>query len=145
MKRSVVFAIVLSGAAALWVASGQFGSGAEPEMQKPPADLSALSQAPLVRVRPSTAQSHAVIDLLRGRTEANRLVEIKSETDGRIEELIVEEGARVSAGDVIAELSRADRPARLAAAKALLAPRRIAFAAAKQLSPHGSRPATPPP
>ncbi|HEY9549745.1 MAG TPA: efflux RND transporter periplasmic adaptor subunit [Kiloniellaceae bacterium] len=139
MKRSVVFAIVLSGAAALWVASGQFGSGAEPEMQKPPADLSALSQAPLVRVRPSTAQSHAVIDLLRGRTEANRLVEIKSETDGRIEELSVEEGARVSAGDVIAKLSRGDRPARLAEAKALLAQRRIEFEADKQLSQKGFR------
>src|SRR3546814_7705891 len=60
-------------------------------------------------------------------------------SDGRIEELIVEEGARVSAGDVIAKLSRGDRPARLAEAKALLAQRRIEFEADKQLSQKGFR------
>src|SRR5690606_7795746 len=92
MKRSVVFAIVFAAAAALWVASGQLeGSGAEPQVQKPPADLTALAQAPLVRVRASTARSHAVIDLLRGRTEASRLVEIRSETEARIIELAVDD------------------------------------------------------
>src|SRR3546814_7687423 len=57
----------------------------------------------------------------------------------RIEERGVEEGARVSAGDVIAKLSRGDRPARLAEAKALLAQRRIEFEADKQLSQKGFR------
>jgi hypothetical protein len=76
MKRSIIFAVLLAIGATVWVASGQFGeSGAEPQAQKPPADLTALEQAPLVRVRPSRAEQHAVIDLLRGRTEANRLVE----------------------------------------------------------------------
>jgi membrane fusion protein, multidrug efflux system len=140
MKRSVIFALLLAVAAILWIASGQFaGSGAEPEVQKPPADLAALSEAPLVRVRPSVAEAHAVIDLLRGRTEANRLVEIRSETDGRILEVNVEDGTRVSAGDVIAKLAPGDRPARLAEAKALLAQRRIEFEADKKLSQKGFR------
>jgi multidrug efflux system membrane fusion protein len=140
MKRSVIFAIVLAVAAVLWVVSGQLGEGgAEPEVQKPPADLAALSQAPLVRVRPSTAEAHAVIDLLRGRTEANRLVEIKSETDGRIVELTVEDGTRVGTGDLIAKVSPGDRPARLAEAKALLAQRRIEFEADRKLSQKGFR------
>jgi len=140
MKRSVLFAVVLAVAATLWVVSGQFaGSGAEPEVQKPPADLGALSEAPLVRVRPSVAESHAVVDLLRGRSEANRLVEIKSETDGRIVELPVEDGTRVKAGDLIAKLAPGDRPARLAEAKALLAQRKIEYEADQKLSVKGFR------
>lgn len=139
MKRSILFAVVLAAAATLWVVSGQFAGGGEPEVQKPPADLSALSEAPLVRVRSSVAQPHAVIDLLRGRTEANRLVEIKSETDARIVELTVDDGTRVSAGDVIAKLAPGDRPARLAEAKALLAQRRIEYEADQKLSQKGFR------
>lgn len=140
MKRSIVFAVVLAAGAAAWVASGQLGeSGAQPQPQKPPADLGALDEAPAVRVRPSNAQSHAVIDLLRGRSEANRLVEIKSETDGRITELSVADGQAVETGAVIAQLSAGDRPARLAEAKALLAQRRIEYEAARKLSEKGFR------
>ncbi len=140
MKRSVIFAVLLAVAATLWVLSGQLGeSGAQPEAQKPPADLTALDEAPAVRVRASSAQPHAVIDLLRGRTEANRLVEIKSETDGRIIELAVEDGARVSEGETIARLSPGDRPARLAEARALLAQRKIEHEADQKLSKKGFR------
>lgn len=140
MKRSVLFAIVLAVGAALWVASGQLaGSGAEPAAQKPPADLAALNEAPLVRVRASRAEPHAVIDLLRGRSEANRLVEVKSETDARVTELTVDDGSRVKAGDVIARLAPGDRPARLAEARALLAQRKIEFEAAAKLSQKGFR------
>lgn len=140
MKRSIIFAVLLAIGATVWVASGQFGeTGAEPEAQKPPADLTALEQAPLVRVRPSRAEQHAVVDQLRGRTEANRLVEIKSETDGRLAELPVNDGTRVKAGDVIARLSPGDRPARLAEAKALRAQRKVEFDADTKLSQKGFR------
>jgi membrane fusion protein, multidrug efflux system len=140
MKASVIVAVVLAVGATLWVGSGQLdGSGAAPEVQKPPADLTALDQAPLVRVRPSKAQPHAVVDLLRGRSEANRLVEIKSETEGRIVELNVEDGTRVTAGQAIAKLSPDDRPARLAEAKALLAQRKVEYDADKKLSVKGFR------
>lgn len=140
MKRSIIFAVLLAIGAIVWVASGQFGeTGAEPEAQKPPADLTALEQAPLVRVRPSRAEQHAVVDLLRGRTEANRLVEIKSETDGRLAELPVDDGTRVKTGDVIARLSPGDRPARLAEAKALRAQRKVEFDADTKLSQKGFR------
>jgi multidrug efflux system membrane fusion protein len=140
MKRSIIFAVLLAIGATVWVVSGQLGeSGAEPQAQKPPADLTALEQAPLVRVRPSRAEQHAVIDLLRGRTEANRLVEIKSETDGRLSELAVDDGSQVKAGDVIAKLAPGDRPSRLAEAKALLAQRKVEFDADKKLSQKGFR------
>jgi multidrug efflux system membrane fusion protein len=140
MKRSFIFAVPLALATALWVGPGQIGSdesaskGPQLVVKLPPQE-----QAPLVRVRPSAAESHAVIDLLRGRTEANRRVEIKSETDARILELNVAHGTRVAAGEVIAKLAPGDRPARLAEAKALLAQRRIEFEADKKLSQKGFR------
>ena len=140
MKRSLIFAVLLAIGATLWILSGQYGeTAAEPEAQKPPVDLTALDAPPQVRVRPSSAESHAVVDLLRGRTEANRLVEIKSETDGRISELTVEDGTLVAADEVIAQLSPGDRRARLAEAKALLAQRRTEYEADKKLSQKGFR------
>jgi len=143
MKSSIIIAVLLAVAATAWVASGQFGErNALPEAQKPPANLAALDEAPTVRVRPSTAQSHDVVDLLRGRTEGNRLVEIKSETDGRIVELTVDDGAAVKTGQVIARLSPGDRPARLAEAKALLAQRKVEYDADQKLSVKGFRAST---
>ena len=140
MKRSFFLAFIFAAAAAAWVASGQLGeSDAQPEAQKPPADLAALGEAPAVRVRTSVAQDHAVVDLLRGRTEANRHIELKSETYGRIIELTVEEGSAVAAGEIIARLSPGDRRARLAEAKALLAQRKIEHEADKKLSKKGFR------
>lgn len=140
MKRSFIFAVLLAIAATAWIVSGQFGdSDAQPEAQKPPADLTALDNPPEVRVRLSKAQNHAVVDLLRGRTEANRLVEIKTETSGRVAKLIVENGARVAAGEVIAELDPGDRQARLAEAKALRAQRKIEYEADRKLSQKGFR------
>ncbi len=143
MKSSIIIAVLLAVAATAWVASGQFGErSALPEAQKPPADLAVLDEAPTVRVRPSVAQSHDVVDLLRGRTEGNRLVEIKSETDGRIVQLTVDDGTAVKAGQVIARLSPGDRPARLAEAKALLAQRKVEYDADQKLSAKGFRAST---
>jgi multidrug efflux system membrane fusion protein len=140
MRRSLIFAVVLAVAATAWVLSGQLGADmAGPEVQKPPADMAALDEAPSVRVRPSSAQPHAIIDLLRGRTEANRLVEIKSETDGRVVALDVEDGSLVKEGEIIVRLSPGDRPARLAEAKALLAQRKIEYEADQKLRQKGFR------
>lgn len=140
MKRSVFFAIFLAVAATAWVLSGQLGeSGTRQEVQKPPADLAALNKAPKVRVRQSVAQPHAVIDLLRGRTEANRMVEIKSETDGRLIELSVDDGSVIKADDVVARLEPGDRTARLAEARALFAQRKIEHEADQKLSQKGFR------
>src|SRR5690606_21030186 len=68
-----------------------------------------------------------------------RRVEVKSETDARVIELAIDHGSRVKAGDVIARLAAGDRQARLAEARALLAQRRIEYAAAQKLSEKGFR------
>ena len=78
--------------------------------------------------------------MLRGRTEADRVVEVRAETTGRVVEIPVEEGALVHKGDLIAVLDGSDRAARLAEAKALLAQRKAESEASKRLADKGYAP-----
>jgi multidrug efflux system membrane fusion protein len=129
---------------AAWLLSGQLTSnepvtpaGATSETARPEA-------APLarVRVREQTAERRTVEVVLRGQTVANRQVELRAETRGRVIAVPAEKGALVRAGDVIAQLSDDDRQARLAMAKALLAQREIEYGNAEKLSRKGYRPET---
>jgi multidrug efflux system membrane fusion protein len=90
-------------------------------------------------VRTQTAELRAADIELRGRTEAVRAVELRAETRGTVDEIMVEEGAVVAADDVLLQLSQDDRLARLRQAKALLEQRQIEFDAASQLSTKGYR------
>ena len=143
MKSSYAIAAILAAAAVGWVASGQLSGGqATPESLKPPADLSAVEILPLVRVRRQIAEPRTTDLVLRGRTTALRNVHVKAETFGRVVKLNVEKGMRVKAGDVLARLSREDRPARLTEAEARLEQRRIEHEAAARLAKKGFRAAT---
>ena len=139
MKRSYVISILLAVGAVAWIASGQLDGAREPEAQKPPADLSVAKTVAKVRVRVQEAEPRSVAVLLRGYTEAERRVDIKAEARGRIEEVSVEKGSRVEAGEVIARLAADDRPALLRKAKALLEQRRIEYDAARKLAKKGFR------
>ena len=139
MKRSYVISIVLAVLAAAWIASGQLGSASKVPAQKAPADLSAASSVPTVRVRQQRAEPRRTAILLRGYTEALRNVEIKAEVRGRIVQLPVKKGTHVVKGTVIAKIAEEDRPAKLQKAKALLEQRRIEFKAASKLAKKGFR------
>jgi multidrug efflux system membrane fusion protein len=140
MKRSYLLAALLAIAAAGWIASGQLADGgSEPTASKPPADLSAADQVPLVRVRRQTAETRVDEVILRGRTEALRTVDVKAEIQGRVVELEIERGDSVTAGQVIARLAPEDRPAKVKEAQALRAQRRIELEAADKLSKKGYR------
>ena len=140
MKRSLVIAVFLALAAAAWIGSGQIGASNQPKVgEKPPADLSAAEAAPAVRVRVSQAEARTSRIALRGRTEADRKINIRSETQGRIAELNLEKGQHVSAGEVLAQIDPDERPARLAEAKSLREQRRIEHDAATRLNKKGFR------
>ncbi len=140
MKQSYLIAVVLALAAAGWVVSGQIDPGDGQEAaRKPPADLATAQIVPTVRVRTMIALPRQTEVILRGRTEAERKVDIKAETYGRIIELKVEKGERIEKDAIIARLSPEERPARLAEAKALQAQRKIEFEASRRLSEKGYR------
>lgn len=140
MKRSFVIAILLAVATAGWILSGQIGDGKrQAGAQKPPVELAKEERVPMVRVRRQTAEPHQSEVVLRGRTEALRMVDVKSETQGRVVKLGVNRGDVVKAGQVLVKLAVESRPADLREAKALLEQRRIEFEAARRLSKKGFR------
>jgi len=140
MKRSYLIAGGLALVASAWVGSGQIGRGERPVVgQKPPANLSQEEAIPAVRVRMQDAQSHTVEITLRGRTQAERKVDVKAEVHGRIVKLLAEKGDSVKGGQIIARIAGEARPARLAEAKALREQRRMEYKAAQRLAKKGFR------
>lgn len=140
LKPSYIIAAVVAVAATGWVLSGQIGNteGAA-DSAVPALAPTQPERPPQVRVRIQRAESHAAEIVLRGRTEAERSVELRAETRGTVDEIMVEKGALVAADQVILQLSQDDRLARLRQVKALLDQRRIEFEAADQLSKKGYR------
>jgi len=144
IKTSYIVASLIVLVAVAWLLSGQLTSdesvstaGATSEAAQP-----AAAPLPKVRVRQQTAEPRLVEIVLRGQTVANREVELRAETRGRITAVPAAKGSLVGAGDVIAQLSDDDRQARLDMAKALLAQREIEYDNAQKLSKKGYRPET---
>ena len=139
MKRSLIIAAVFAVAAAAWILSGVIGSAQQPEVQKKPASLAAERDPADVRVREQTALPHTTNLLLRGQTEAKRTVDLRSETFGRVIEVMAKEGARVEEGEVLVRIADNERKAQLEEAKALLEQRRVELNASSKLSQQGYR------
>ncbi|MGH6894516.1 MAG: efflux RND transporter periplasmic adaptor subunit [Dongiaceae bacterium] len=107
-----------------------------------PSDQVAAKPGEIVSVQVviSKAQPQPRTIVLRGRTEADRVVEVLAETTGRVVKIPVDEGALVHQGDLIAVLDGSDRAARLAESKALLLQRKAESEAAKRLAEKGFAP-----
>jgi multidrug efflux system membrane fusion protein len=90
-----------------------------------------------VRARDFTAQERPNALVMRGRTQADASVMVSAETGGRVVEVAVREGERVSAGELLCRLDEAARQATLRQAQAGLAQARVNFDAAQSLANSG--------
>ena len=102
----------------------------------------AAAQAPAGRVATvaairSAAQPFNDTLILRGRTEADRRVEVRAEIAGLIEGAPIRKGAMVEAGDPLCELAPGERPAALAEAQATLKRTQVEYDAAVRLLDRG--------
>ena len=166
MRRSYLIAGTIALLAAGWLASGMLFKPSEPARSGPSeAEAAQVSETPpatdpaakvaeeppaeapgkpgeiiSVQVTTSKAEPQPRTIVLRGRTEADRVVEVRAETTGRVVEIPVEEGALVHKGDLIAVLDGSDRAARLTEAKALLLQRKAESEAANRLAAKGYAP-----
>ena len=93
-----------------------------------------------VQVMDSLASPQPRTIVLRGRSEADNVVEIRAETYGRVTKTPAEKGTIVQVGDKLAIIDPSDRAARLAEAKALLQQRKAESDAAKRLAEKGFAP-----
>jgi multidrug efflux system membrane fusion protein len=145
MRSSYLIALCIALAATGWVAYGEYGARLGVAA---PRDQAAVAAPAKARPEPTlqtvrTLQSEAVPHLrevvARGRTEAKRKVEVKSEIMGRVVELPVAKGQRVKRGDLLARLTIDDRMAWMAEAKAQVRQRQLEYEAAAELNKKGFR------
>ncbi|MCP4330016.1 MAG: efflux RND transporter periplasmic adaptor subunit [Alphaproteobacteria bacterium] len=139
LPTSYLIAGVLALVAATWILSGVIGGSESPATAPAANELAAETKKPAVkvRVRRLVAETHKQELVLRGQTEASRSVELKAETSSVVETITAKEGSRVKEGQVIIELARDHRDARLAEARALVRQREVDFAAASKLAKKG--------
>src|SRR5690606_16033405 len=137
MRKSVIVAAVIAAGAVAWLASGALVDSAAPGGQTGRADTPAREARFQVRVADLVAEPYVEEVSLLGHTRAARTVQIATEIDGRVAEVLVEEGARVAAGQPIVRLEVNDLVARVEEAEALVEQRRIEYNAAQQLGQSG--------
>lgn len=126
MKRTYLAAAVIAAAFITWVLSGQIGgpegAGPAPSLAEARARENSLAEDAPVRVRAQVLQSLPVSAevVVRGRTAVERFVDVRSETRGRVVELLAEKGDHVAAGAPLCRLDEEARPALLAESQAQL-------------------------
>jgi len=126
--------------AGLWILSGQFGgddvlsvNGTEAavnDTQPQPSE----EELPRVRVIDSVAITHVQEIAVFGRTEADKVVDVRAETAGRVVEILAEEGSETEEGTALVRLAMDDRQAKLTDALAQVKYREIGYDAAQELA-----------
>jgi membrane fusion protein, multidrug efflux system len=120
----------------IWMLSGQFTEPAPVARNAQPVEA---EQGIPVRARVMAAQTHYGEAVLRGRTEANRKVELRTRVQGHVRALPFAKGTRVKEGDLICLLTVDARGANSEEARAMAASRRLDYNAAVELARKGHR------
>ena len=143
MRKTYIIAAIIALAIGLWLFSGQLDNG-EPVRHATLADQKDESSAAeedrtptKVRARISQAQSYTASVMVRGRTQNKRNVDVRAETQGRVEARPIEKGSRVAAGDLLCRLAVEDRKASLAEAREGFNQARIDYDGAQRLKQKG--------
>lgn len=103
----------------------------------PAEDKAAEEDSVPVMVLPVTAQDAVARLVLRGRTKANRNVQVAAETQGQVISEPLRSGAQVTKGQVLCRLNPGVRAAQLAEAEASLAEAEVEASATTQLQKKG--------
>ena len=144
IKTSFAIAAFLALALIGWLWSGQIGK------EQPGSGISVPASAAADQVdeiRGTVAIDVQVRDLIakpierniiaNGKTAANRVVQLRGETTGRVTKIGPREGALVKAGDLLVTLDPRDREVAVLEAEAVLRQRQIELDAARQLNKKG--------
>ena len=139
LKSSHLFAIAIVVVVALFFIVGTLIGGGHKEKkgaQAKPAPASAIASVQVLQA-PETLHPYNVI--VRGRTEAARVVSVKSETAGSVAATPATEGAYVPKGAVLCRLNLDARQAGLDQARAMMKSRQLTQQASLDLAKKGYR------
>ena len=145
MSKNVASASIIAGLLLLWLGSGlMVERPADPESvatakvghqtQQAQASSAALAR---VRVKRINAEPRSQNVVLRGRTEAKRIVEVTAEISGRVVSRAVERGEQVSAGQLLCEIAIDDREMAVEEAQAGLEKAQIEYEGSMKLAAQG--------
>lgn len=142
VKLSYVLAAGLAAGIGIWMSNGTVvvgGVGDGANATPAPAERAAEQDGQIfkVKVKKLTAENRQAILEIRGRTEAEAKVSVRSETSDDVVRRPAREGAHVAAGDVLCELDSGARKAGILEAKAVLAQAELDHKAATQLADKG--------
>lgn len=132
-RNSILIAAAIAIGLAIWLASGLGGISPNGDSEAQVPERSRTE----VRFREFHASPQPRRIGVSARTEPDRAVELKGETEGRVVSIGAERGTFVAAGSLIVELDMRDRRARLAEAEALIRQRELEFEAAERLRADG--------
>jgi membrane fusion protein, multidrug efflux system len=134
MERDMLRALAAGGSPPAPAAAPASGITLPTQLERAPTDTE--RRVPVL-VRESLAQSINNGLVLRGRTEAARMVDVRAETSGRVISEPMRRGAYVNEGDILCELDAGARAAQLAEAEARLADATLSARNAERLSEGG--------
>lgn len=142
VKFSYILAAGLAAGIGFWMYSGTtvIGGVGDSEHATPPPALrisEAAEKAFRVEVQRLVAQDRQAVLEVRGRTEAEAKVAVRSQTTDDVVERPAREGARVAEGDVLCVLDKGTREASVLEAKAALAQAKLDHEAGTQLNSKG--------
>lgn len=137
-RRPWLLAVFVASLVGLWMLSGTLSRQSNPPLQSA-ADVAAKTDAPASRVQVAVQTAKPVTRFIsvNGRSAPARSVQIKAETDGRVEVIDADRGQRVTRGQRILRLDLRDRQARLEQAKASVTEHRTAYEAQARLQTEG--------
>ncbi|NVK25384.1 MAG: efflux RND transporter periplasmic adaptor subunit [Gammaproteobacteria bacterium] len=125
-------AILISLVLVAWMASGQ-GTESKPESKKE-SEEQKIPKVEVTRLQPEQI-TRAV--QLYGRTEPERVLQLSSEIEGRVEKILVDEGSVVEKGQVIIELALEDKKEQLQYAETIVKQRKLEYLGAQKLAKEG--------
>ena len=128
-RNSLLIAAAIAIAFGVWLLSG-IGGGLPEAPERPGAGGETAMRVTVERSR-ATEMTRRIT--ASARTQPDRAIELKAETEGRVIAVGVERGAAVAAGETIVRLDMRDREALLEETEALIRQRELEYEAAEQL------------
>ncbi len=122
-----LFAGLIAVAIGVWLLSGEFGGITAVAQEGDARPTETAQERPLVRGMESVASERRLFLKVRAQTQANRMVQVRSEVQGRVEAIPGEKGTRVEAGDLLCQVAVDTRDADLSQARADLKSARLEY------------------
>lgn len=131
--KSWLLSAGIAAVIALWLLSGQLGDD-ETETRSPViAGGEAAPSKGAVRIRTQSAETVQRTISVNGKTAPARIAQLAAETDGRVEHIDAERGAKMERGEIILRFDERDRKARLAQAEATVKQRQVEYEGREKL------------